>query len=92
LRALARPPNTTVLKTHTATVLHAGAATRRYTPEMLLLSSLLSLAGAINNFFMAYPQKYKNCSTLSTITFLNNTAKRNDFPQLKKWENIYSCV
>jgi hypothetical protein len=46
------------------TLLHAGAATRRYTPERLLLSSLLSLAGAINNFFMVYPQKYKNCSTL----------------------------
>jgi hypothetical protein len=46
------------------TLLHAGAATRRYTPEKLTLSSLLSLAGAINNFFMVYPQKYKNCSTL----------------------------
>jgi hypothetical protein len=55
LRAPARPPNATV---------HAGAATRHYTPEKLLLSSLLSLAGAINNFFMVYPQKYKNCSTL----------------------------
>jgi hypothetical protein len=47
------------------TLLHAGAATRYYTPEKLLLSSLLSLAGAINNFFMVYPQKYKNCSTLN---------------------------
>jgi hypothetical protein len=37
------------------TLLHAGAATRRYTPEKLLLSSLLSLAGAINNVFMVYP-------------------------------------
>jgi hypothetical protein len=46
------------------TLLHAGAATRRYTPEKLLLSSLLLLAGAINHFFMVYPQKYKNCSTL----------------------------
>jgi hypothetical protein len=36
------------------TLLHAGAATRRYTPEKLLLSSLLSLAGAINNFFMVF--------------------------------------
>jgi hypothetical protein len=23
-----------------------------------------TLAGAINNFFIAYPQKYENCSTL----------------------------
>jgi hypothetical protein len=46
-------------------LLHAGAATRRYTPEKLLLSSLLLLARAINNFFMVYPQKYKNCSTLA---------------------------
>jgi hypothetical protein len=47
------------------TLLHAGAATRRYTPEKLLLSSLLLLAGAINNFFRVYPQKYKNGSTLT---------------------------
>jgi hypothetical protein len=60
------------------TLLHAGAATRRYTPlhaatrrytpETLLLSFLLLLAGAINKFFRVYPQKYKNCSTLSTTT------------------------
>jgi hypothetical protein len=49
------------------TLIHAGAATRRYTPEKLLLSSLLSLAGAINIFFMVYPQKYKKCSTLDTL-------------------------
>jgi hypothetical protein len=24
-----------------------------------------TLAGAINNFFIAYPQKYENCSTLT---------------------------
>jgi hypothetical protein len=46
------------------TLLHPGAATRRYTPEKLLLSLLLSLAGAINIFFRVYPQKYKNCFTL----------------------------
>jgi hypothetical protein len=49
------------------TLLHAGPATRRYTPEKLLLSSLLSLA--INIFFMVYHQKYKNCSTLSLLLF-----------------------
>jgi hypothetical protein len=53
------------------TLLHAGAATSRYTPEKLLLSSLL--AGAINNFFMVYPQKYKNCSTLFSQSFSNKT-------------------
>jgi hypothetical protein len=57
-RSPARPPNATASK------IHAGAATPNYTPEKLLLSSLLSLAGAINNFFLVYPQKYKNCSTL----------------------------
>jgi hypothetical protein len=49
------------------TLLHAGAATLRYTPEKLLLSSILSLAGAINIFFMVYPQKYKNSSTLVVV-------------------------
>jgi hypothetical protein len=60
------------------TLLHAGAATRRYTPEKLLLSSLLLIAGAINNFFMVYPQTYKNCSTLRNSNYMPSTiASRN---------------
>jgi hypothetical protein len=34
--------------------------------DSLLYYQPNTLAGAINNFFIAYPQKYENCSTLAT--------------------------
>jgi hypothetical protein len=68
------------------TLLHAGAATRRYTPEKLLLSSLLLLAGAINHFFMVYPQKYKNCSTLTSNKLINELPLAK-FLSCRRWPN-----
>jgi hypothetical protein len=53
--------------------------TRCYTPVPLHTSIFVTLyrlpyyqpntlAGAINNFFIVYPQKYENCSTLQVLT------------------------
>jgi hypothetical protein len=46
------------------TLLHAGAATHLNICDSLPYYQPNTLAGAINNFFIVYPQKYENCSTL----------------------------
>jgi hypothetical protein len=53
------------------TLLHAGAATHLNICDSLPYYQPNTLAGAINNFFIVYPQKYENCSTLAVRLFMH---------------------
>jgi hypothetical protein len=48
-------------------LLHAGPATGLNMSGSLPYYLPNTLAGAINNFFMVYPQKYITCSTLGVL-------------------------